>query len=62
MATSPNTVHLSILIDFVRLIGGSGFALRGRNGKLLILRFTPRGLRRWRLQTTRSCKISSRTL
>jgi hypothetical protein len=32
--------------------------LRGRMGKLLILRFTPRGLRRPRLDTTRSCRIS----
>ncbi len=27
---------------------------RGRSGKLLILRLTPRGLRRLRLETTRS--------
>src|ERR1039458_796065 len=37
-------------------------AVRGRSGKLLILRFTPRGLRRPRLDTTRSCKISAKTL
>src|ERR1035441_1767847 len=36
-------------------------APRGRRGKLLILRFTPRG-RRWpRLETTRSCRISFNT-
>jgi hypothetical protein len=28
---------------------------------LLILRLTPRGLRRLRLETTRSCRISSST-
>ena len=38
-----------ILIALSMLIGGSGFALRGRSGKLLILRLTPRGLRRLRL-------------
>jgi len=29
-----------------------------RSGKLLILRLTPRGLRRFRLETTRSCSRS----
>ena len=33
-------------------------ALRGRSGKLLIFRFTARGRRRRRLETTRTCKIS----
>src|SRR5579859_2249882 len=33
----------------------------GRKGKLLILRFTPRGLRRPRLETTRSWRISAST-
>ena len=56
-----NTVHLMFLIAFRRLIGGSGFAWRGRRGKLLILRFTPRKFRRLWLDTTRSCRISSRT-
>jgi len=37
-------------------------AARGRSGKLLILRFTARGLRRPRLDTTRSCKISASTV
>jgi len=32
----------------------------GRNGYLLILRFTPRGFHRLRLETTRSSSISSR--
>ena len=58
---SANTVHLSILIAFRKLIGGSGLAFRGRRGNLLIFRFTPRKLRRLRLDTTRSCRISSRT-
>jgi hypothetical protein len=57
----PNTVHLMILITFRTSITGSGFACRGRKGKLLILRFTPRKFRRFRLDTTRSCRISSRT-
>ena len=58
---SPNTVYLSILIAFSGLIGGNGLIPRGRSGKLLIFRFTPRGLRRLRLETTRSCGISSST-
>src|SRR5260221_5034304 len=55
---SHNTVHLMTLIAFLMLTDGSGLAFRGRSGKLLILRFTPRGLRRARLDTTRSCRIS----
>ena len=31
--------------------------LRGRSGYVLIFRFTPRGLRRLRLELTRSCRI-----
>src|ERR1039458_1202071 len=58
---NPNTVHLMILTAFLRLIGGSGLAFRGRSGKLLILRFTPRRFRRARLETTRSWRISSST-
>ncbi len=46
---------------FVMLIEGGGLSARRRSGKLLILRLTPRGLRRFRLETTRSCRISSRT-
>jgi len=61
MQAKDNTVHLMILIALRRLIGGNGLAFRGRRGKLLILRFTPRKFRRFRLDTTRSCKISSRT-
>ena len=34
---------------------------RGRNGKLLIFRLTPRGIRRPRLDTTRSSRISAST-
>jgi hypothetical protein len=60
-AISPNTVHLRIRIAFVMLIGGGGLSARRRSGKQLILRLTPRGLRRSRLETTRSCRISSRT-
>ena len=49
-----NTVHLNTLGAFPMSMCGRGVAWRGRRGKLLILRFTPRGLRRWRLETTRS--------
>ena len=59
---NSNTVHLMILIDLSMSTGGRGVAWRGRSGKLLILRLTPRGLRRLRLETTRSCRISSSTL
>lgn len=59
---TPNTVHLSILMAFLISIGGRGFARRGRSGKLLILRLIPRGLRRLRLETTRSSRISLSTL
>ena len=61
MRASCNAVHLSILIAFRMLIRGRGLLCRGRRGKLLILRLTPRGLRRLRLDTTRSSSISSRT-
>src|SRR3972149_363801 len=37
-----NTVHLMILIALSMLIGGSGFAVLGRGGDLVILRFSPR--------------------
>jgi predicted small metal-binding protein len=57
----PNTVHLTILMALRILILGSGLTRRGRSGKLLILRLTPRGFRRHRLDTTRSWRISSRT-
>jgi len=39
-----------------------GLEPRRRKGKLLILRLTPRGLRRLRLDIARSSKISSSTL
>jgi len=58
---SPNTVHFSTLIAFLMSIGGSGLSVRRRNGKLLILRLTPRGLRRLRLEETSSSRISSST-
>jgi hypothetical protein len=58
---SSNAVHLSILTAFLMLIGFSWVAVFRRSGKLLILRLTPRGLRRLRLELTRSCRISSRT-
>jgi hypothetical protein len=58
---SRNTVHLIILMAVEMSMAGSGLARGGRSGKLLILRLIPRGLRRLRLDTTRSCRISSRT-
>jgi hypothetical protein len=59
--SSPNTVHLSILMAFLMMMRGSDLYVRGRSGKLLILRLTPRKLRRLRLETTRSWRISSST-
>jgi hypothetical protein len=56
-----NTVHLTILMAFRMLIGGRGMLCRGRSGKLVILRLTPRKLRRLRLETTRSSSISPST-
>ncbi len=61
MRPKRNTVHLMILIVVEISMAGRGLARGGRSGKLLILRLTPRGLRRRRLDTTRSCRISSRT-
>lgn len=61
MFPSPNTVHLMILMAFLRSRGAILSILRGRNGKLLIFLLTPRGLRRFRLETTLSCKISAST-
>src|SRR5271170_7232464 len=59
--SNPNTVHLTILMHLENSIRSLQQVPRGRRGKLLILRFTPRG-RRWpRLETTRSCRISSKT-
>jgi hypothetical protein len=43
------------------LMAGRGLVWRGRSGRLLIFRFTPRGLRGLQLETTRSCMISSST-
>jgi hypothetical protein len=59
--TSLNTVHLTIKMVVEIAMVGRGLARGGRSGKLLILRLTPRGLRRLRLDTTRSCRISMRT-
>ena len=42
-------------------IGGGGRSALRRTGKLLILRLTPRLLRRWARGGTRSSRISSRT-
>src|SRR5450759_1452822 len=44
-----------------RLSLGIGSEPRRRTGKMLILRLTPRGLRRLRLDTARSSRISSNT-
>jgi len=56
-----NTVHLTILMHFVKSIRMLEQGPRGRSGKLLIFRLTPRG-RRWpRLETTRSSRSSSST-
>jgi integrase/recombinase XerD len=51
---SPNTLHLMIQMALRMSMGGNGLTCRGRSGKLLIFRLTPRGFRRWRLDTTRS--------
>jgi hypothetical protein len=59
--SSRNTVHFMILRHPEISMRTFKPAARGRSGKLLILRFTPRGLRRHRLETTRSCKISPST-
>jgi hypothetical protein len=64
-----NYVMVQVLQDETRMlkarvassIGFSWVAVFRRSGKLLILRLTPRGLRRLRLELTRSCRISSRT-
>jgi predicted DNA-binding transcriptional regulator AlpA len=42
---SPNTVHLMILMAFLRSMGGGGLSVRCRRGNLLIFRLTPRMLR-----------------
>jgi DNA-binding NtrC family response regulator len=54
MPLKHNTVHLMILMALRMSILGRGLTWRGRSGKLLILRLRPRGLRRLRLETTRS--------
>jgi hypothetical protein len=49
-------------MQLLMLIDAKGLESRRRTGKLLILRLTPRGLRRLRLDTTRSSRSSSKTL
>src|ERR1039458_6105109 len=61
MRFKTNTVHLMILMALRMSILGRGLTCRGRSGKLLILRLTPRKLRWLRLETTRFWSISSRT-
>src|ERR1017187_5033016 len=61
MWANRNTVHLMILMHSENSTRTWRQAARGRNGKLLVLRFTPRGLGPPRLDTTRSCKISANT-
>jgi hypothetical protein len=56
-----NTVYLRIRIALARLIAGRARSVLRRIGKLLILRLTPRGLRWFRLEMTRSCRISAMT-
>jgi len=60
-AVNRNTRHLMIRMASQMISGGDGLMCRGRSGKLLILRFTPRGLRRLGRVTTRSSRISSST-
>ena len=52
---------VNIFIAVWRSILGIRSEPRRRRGKLLILRLTPRGLRRLRLDTARSSRISSNT-
>lgn len=58
---SPNTVHFTIRMYLGKSTRLVQLGLRGRNGKLLIFRLTPRGIRRPRLDTTRSSRISAST-
>ena len=55
---SPNTRHLTILTTGSKLICGSECACRRRSGQLLILRLTPRTLRRPQRSASRSLKSS----
>ena len=57
----PNTRHLMIRITRSMMTGRIDLARRRRSGQLLIFRLTPRGLRRPRRHTTRSCRIPSST-
>jgi hypothetical protein len=51
---------MRILMDFAMSAGGGARSALRRTGKLLILRLTPRLLRRWARGGTRSSRISSR--
>ena len=53
-------LFLKDMMDFAMLTYLLGARCLGRSGYLLILRFTPRGFHRLRLDTTRSSRISSR--
>jgi hypothetical protein len=57
--TDPNTVQLIIRIAMARLTAVGEGSPRRRSGKLLILRLTPRGLRRPRRSGRRSSRISA---
>src|ERR1700686_2995173 len=61
MRARINAVHFKTLTHLENSMQKFKQAVRGRSGKLLILRFTPRGLRRPRLDTTRSWRISTST-
>ncbi len=56
-----NTVYLTITMASAILSQDVPEPFRGRSGYLLILRLSPRGLHRDRLETTRSSKISLST-
>jgi hypothetical protein len=62
IVASRNTVHLRMRMHFALLKHLLGARYLGRNGYLLILRFTPRGFHRFRLDTTRSSRISLRIM
>jgi ATPase subunit of ABC transporter with duplicated ATPase domains len=61
LALRDNTVHLTTLIWFSIIIRIVCIRSLGRRGYPLIFLFTPRGLRRDLLDTTRSSRISLKT-
>ncbi len=61
VTANGNTAHLSTLIWYLIVSRMVSPVFLERIGQLLIFRLTPRGLRRPRLETTRSSSISSRT-